>query len=169
MWQFCGILVNWLSLCFRHPDRILLSNGIAPSETLSASYKEYRLWLLKHQRFVCSVIIFDACFCSQSQHSFPEWFSEYMLKNSTALIFWVLFCSISHSVIVSAGLRESQTILIRKLNQLFEFTNVLLGSFLWRFHYIPNNKRLKSEILIFACTKMPFFHKSYGFCANYRF
>ena len=27
MWQFCGKLVNRWPLCFRHPNRILLSNG----------------------------------------------------------------------------------------------------------------------------------------------
>ena len=27
MWQFCGKLVNRLPLCFRHPNRIFLSNG----------------------------------------------------------------------------------------------------------------------------------------------
>ena len=67
------------------------------------------------------------------------------------------FVLITNPVIVRAELRESQAILIRKLNQLFEFTNELLGSFLWRFHYIPNNKRLKGETLIFAGRKMPFF------------
>ena len=76
------------------------------------------------------------------------------------------FVLTTHPVIVRAELRESQAILIRKLNQLFEFTNELLGSFLWRFHYIPNNKRLKGETLTFACRKMPFFQKRYGFCAN---
>ena len=30
MWQFCGKLVNCLPLCFRHPNRIFLSNGKHP-------------------------------------------------------------------------------------------------------------------------------------------
>ena len=31
MWQFCGKLVNRLPLCFRHPNRIFLSNGKHPA------------------------------------------------------------------------------------------------------------------------------------------
>ena len=33
MWQFCGKLVNRLSLCFRHPNRIFLSNSKHPRLT----------------------------------------------------------------------------------------------------------------------------------------
>ena len=33
MWQFCGKLVNRLSLCFRHPNRIFLSNCKHPRLT----------------------------------------------------------------------------------------------------------------------------------------
>ena len=34
MWRFCGKLVNGLTLCFRHPNWIFLSNGKHPWTTL---------------------------------------------------------------------------------------------------------------------------------------
>ena len=87
MWHFYGKLVNRLSLCFRHPNRIFLSNGKHPMFTFFLPAKRWRFSQFNQSPVRSSITSYD--WQASSYNSFVKnnclWLSCFCITERASL------------------------------------------------------------------------------------